>query len=320
MTSQLPPGCDSILSIDTNDLGSETRITITFCSGAVQQFSIPNGQDGASGSSGQDGTDGAAGNGILDISSVQDGNEVTLTITLEDKTETTVTFNIPTSAGAYIIEHFSQGATDPGNSTEDPSDRTATIVVSDQSSVFSVLKSRIPGNTIPNKGDTIHYDGVFSLLASRRSGDSKLSTIFKQFFLTIGTFESTAEAVSSAAGKINLTGNPASIAMAPGSSISVHINMELSRVDNKHDLGNTGIMAKGTMSIFDKGATRQLSHNTTDIDAPSQLISTVGFYQHISFPPSDTHYINLIANPGTFGDMTVIASPIYMTTTKIPKI
>ena len=68
------PNCDSILNIETQTLSTETIVTITFCSGAIQQFSIPHGVDGNDGADGADGTSGDTGIAVEDVSVTQVGN------------------------------------------------------------------------------------------------------------------------------------------------------------------------------------------------------------------------------------------------------
>ena len=309
MTSQLPPGCDSILSIDTNDVGTETIITITFCSGAIQQFSIPHGEDGSNGSSGGNGSSGADGNGIDDITAEQNGTEVTLTVTLNNGEIITLTFNIPTAAGAYIVQHHSQGTAAP-----EIFDVFATKVLNDITDYFSVIKGTVPGNTIVNAGDTLHWDAVFSVVSS---GLNKSHDVFKQLYLCVGATDSIDDKVS------NLTGNPPFIGIRQTgerlSSLSVHLNVEMSKTNSPT---RNEVMLKGTMTVYDKGISKRSSHSITDFDSPVQTVETVGIYTLATFTPGLENYIQLIGLPTGFEESAaaVHLDPIYMTVTKIPKI
>ena len=305
MTSQLPPGCDSILSIDTNDVGTETIITITFCSGAIQQFSIPHGTDGADGASGGGGDTGADGNGIEDISVAQDGTSVTLTVTLNNGEEVNVTFEVPTAAGAYIVEHHSQGVASPELSGD-----FADKVVTSINGNFSVIKGTIPGNTLINAGDTLHWDAVFNVSAT---GQTRVHDVFKELYLCLGTTGSIEDRVS------NINGQPAFIQVNPGATVSVHFNAELGRTNSPT---REEVYLKGTMSIYDKGESIQHSHGITDADAPSQMIGTIGLYVQVPYDFSEQHIIQLLGQPAGFGSDNIVMTirPIYMTVTKIPKI
>lgn len=305
MTSQLPPGCDSILSIDTNDVGNETIITITFCSGAIQQFSIPHGQDGQDGGSGGSGQDGQDGNGISDISAEQEGDEVTLTITLENGDEVTVTFNIPTAAGAYIVQHNSQGVGAPELTGEFAQKELHNITTH-----FSVIKGTIPGNTVINAGDTLHWDAVFNITGD--GPDGKLNNVFKELFLCLGSNDNITDNC------VNLTGQPALITKFPRSTISVHVNVELSKTNSPT---REEVFLKGSMHVLDKGENIHGSHSILDLNPPQTQIETVAFYQAVPFDFTAQNFIQLIGLPGGYGTNTTInIDPIYMTVTKIPKI
>ena len=314
MTSQLPPGCDSILSIDTNDVGTETIITITFCSGAIQQFSIPHGEDGSNGSSGGDGSSGADGNGIDDITAEQNGTEVTLTVTLNNGEIITLTFNIPTAAGAYIVQHHSQG-----NSAPELSNEFATVLLNDLTGNFSVIKGTVPGNTIVNAGDTLHWDAVFNVTAASLND---VHDVFKTLYLCVGDTDTIDDRV------VNLAGNPSNISLRPSgpasqslgiASMSIHVNIEMSKTNSPN---RDSVMLKGTMEVYDKGEQANQSHSINDYDAPGQSMGTVGFYRIAPFTPDQENYIQLmgIANTIQKSEGAINLDRIYMTVTKIPKI
>lgn len=301
--SQLPPGCDSILSIttDVTDTG-DTIITITFCSGAVQQFTIPSGQNGENGSDGSDGADGSNGAGIEDVTAEQDGNDVTLTITLDNGEEFNITFTIPSVSGAYVLQHNSQGVGAPELTGE-----FATIPFSELSDYTSVIKGTIPANTVVNPGDTLHWDAVFNITGT----NTQVHDVFKQLFLCVGSNDDVNDAV------VNLTGQPALIKIYPGATVSVHVNVELSRTNSPT---RDEVFLKGSMHVLDKGDNIHFSHSILDLNAPQTAIETVAFYQLCPFTFTDQNFIQLIGDPGGFGQSTVNIDPIYMTVTKIPKI
>ena len=313
MTSQLPPGCDSILSIDTNEVGTETIITITFCSGAIQQFSIPHGEDGSDGAPGGTGGSGTDGNGISDITAEQDGTEVTLIVTLNDGENITLTFNVPTASGAYIVQHLSNGSNSPEVLNE-----FSTLVLNDITGMFSAIRGVIPGNTIVNAGDTMHWDAVFNVTANNLS---QVHDVFKLLYLCVGNNDNEDDKIS------NLSGNPSNITISPVksininnslSSLSVHVNVEMSKTNSTT---RDELMVKGTMTVYDKGVSTRASHLLTDFDAPTQEVATVGIYTLTLFNKGVENYIQLIGTSGGFGDEVAIQlSPIYMTVTKIPKI
>lgn len=311
MTSQLPPGCDSILSIDTNEVETETIITITFCSGAIQQFSIPHGEDGSDGATGGAGGSGTDGNGISDITAEQDGTEVTLIVTLDNGENITLTFNVPTASGAYVVQHLSSGSNSPEVLNE-----FNTLVLNDISGMFSAIRGVIPGNTIVNAGDTLHWDAVFNVTANKLS---QVHDVFKLLYLCVGSNDNDDDKIS------NLSGNPPNINIYPVtnsnnslSSLSVHVNVEMSKTNSTT---RDELMVKGTMTVYDKGVSNRASHLATDYDAPTQEVATVGIYTLALFNRGVENYIQLIGQSGGFGDEVAIQlSPIYMTVTKIPKI
>ena len=309
ISNQLPPGCDSILSINSDDIGTETIVTITFCSGAIQQFNIPHGQDGSDGTSGSSGNSGSDGNGINDITANQDGTEVTLTITLDNGDDITIVFEVPTAAGAYVVQHLSHGTAAP-----ETFDVFATKVLNDITGDFSVIKGTVPGNTIVNAGDTLHWDAVFNVTSTSLNS---AHDIFKKLFLCVGNSDTIQDKVS------NLLGDPANITIRPTgsrlSSLSVHVNLEMSKTNSPT---RQEVMIKGTMSVYDKGANVRASHDLTDNDSPSQLISTVGIYTLATFTFGLENHIQLIGEPGGFGgdEAAINLDSIYMTVTKIPKI
>lgn len=302
--SQLPPGCDSILSITTDVTGTgDTIVTITFCSGAVQQFTIPSGQDGGNGSDGSDGADGSNGVGIENVTAEQDGTEVTLTITLDNGEEFNITFTVPSASGAYVVQHNSQGVAAPELTGE-----FATKPVSALADYFSVIKGTIPANTVVNPGDTLHWDAVFNVTGTT----TEVSNVFKELFLCVGSDDNVNDKV------VNLSGEPALISKYPGATISVHVNVELSRTNSPT---RDEVFLKGSMHLLDKGDNIHFANSMADANPPQTEIETVAFYQLCDFTFTDQNFIQLIGLPGGFGPgETVNIDPIYMTVTKIPKI
>lgn len=302
-STQLPPGCDSILSITTDVTGTgDTVVTITFCSGATQQFTIPSGQDGQNGSDGANGANGSDGSGVQDVTAEQDGNDVTLTIILENGEETTITFTIPSASGAYVVQHNSQGIDAPELTGE-----FATKELSNIAGYFSVIKGTIPGGTIVNPGDTIHWDAVFNITGSV----SQIHNVFKALFLCVGSTDTIDDK------HVNLTGSPALIYIYPDTTVSVHVNVEMSRTNSPL---RSEVFLKGSMHVLDKGEHIHYSSLTSDPVSPQTDIETVAFYHKCNFVFTDENYIQLIGSAGGFGPDTVNIDPIYMTVTKIPKI
>jgi hypothetical protein len=299
LTGQLPPGCDSILNIDTQVVEGNILVTITFCSGAINQFTIPSGQNGVDGVNGTNGEQGANGNGISDISVSQEGNEVTLTITLDDGTVYNETFIIQTATSAYIIDsqHFDTGTQ---------------IVLNDLSSTLSILAtSNIPGNTIVNNGDTIHFDIVFRL-----STNAGATPVFKQLYLSLGPQGGTLDNSELC---VNLT--------FPGFTTiieQVHIVGEMTKIESAN-LGTNAMNIKGTMTLFDKGDSNSLSHGLDGNIQNTMALARqqFGFY---SAAAQNLFYglplrFQLLGSNNTYPIGTTINfDMIYFTTTKIPKL
>jgi len=299
LTGQLPPGCDSILNIGTQEVDGNILVTITFCSGAINQFTIPAGQDGVNGTNGTNGGQGAEGNGISDISSSQDGNEVTLTITLNDGTVYNETFIIQAATSAYIIDsqHFDTGTQ---------------IVLNDLSGNLSILgTSIIPGNTIVNNGDTIHFDIVF-----RISSNGPATLVFKRLGLSLGPVGGVTDNDEIC---VNL-----SFPQFSSSMEQVHIVGEMTKIESAN-LGTNAMNIKGTMTLFDKGDSNSLSHGLGGSAENLMPLSRqqFGFYsaaaQGLSYQLPLRFELLGTNNNYPIGT-TVNFDMIYFTTTKIPKL
>ena len=128
--SQLPPGCDSILSITTDNIGEETIVTITFCSGDTQQFSIPSGVDGSSGPAGADGADGADG-----VDGVQGETGIV-------------------GQSAYVIDHVGLDVSNEDNIAP---------VLTSGGAAKVLARSLLPANTWPSAEDTVYFDILINL-------------------------------------------------------------------------------------------------------------------------------------------------------------
>lgn len=178
--TQLPPGCDSILSITHENIGSEILVTITLCSGNIQQFSIPIPGNGADGPAGPTGADGADGVSIVDIDSSVEDNIVTLTFTLSNGEVLIETFAIETQeAQAYVIDHVGLDVPNEDNisPTLIPNGPTQTIA-----------RSLIPLGSWPISEDTIYFDILVNLNYSSGLGTNKFGqTIFKTLMLELNT-------------------------------------------------------------------------------------------------------------------------------------
>ena len=179
-SGQLPPGCDSILNITTDNTGDEILVTIAFCSGGVQQFSIPVGSDGLPGGTGSSGADGADGVGIVDVTATVENNIVTLTFLLSNGATLVETFEIDVNANppAYIIDH--KGLDVPNE---------INVQAGLQEGVSSVIASSIiPADIFQNTEDTIYFDILVNLVYSPALGGDKMGTnIFSSLNLEINT-------------------------------------------------------------------------------------------------------------------------------------
>jgi len=298
------PNCDSILNIETQTLSTETIVTITFCSGAIQQFSIPHGVDGNDGADGADGTSGDTGIAVEDVSVTQVGNEITLVITLDDGTIFENTFTIATATGAHIVDAKTQGG--GVDLTEATGNGFEQILMSNIGGEFEVIGGTVPGNTITIAGDTLHFDAVFQV---GTTGTENVN-IFKNLFLTVGPVGSFNEKCT------NLVGQPGIIsALSDG---HVQVSIEFTRIDSTRE----ELFFKGSMSIADKGLNAVGSHSINDSNPPSVGTGdTYPFYggtDELDF--SQELQIQLRALPGGGTNEGVFINPVYMTITKIPKL
>ena len=296
------PNCDSILNIETQTLSTETIVTITFCSGAIQQFSIPHGVDGNDGADGADGTSGDTGIAVEDVSVTQVGNEITLVITLDDGTIFENTFTIATATGAHIVEAKTQGgAVDLTDATGNGFEQ---INLSTVGGEFEVIGGTVPGNTITIAGDTLHFDAVFQV----RTDGTALHNPFKELYLTVGPVGSITEK------EVNLSGQPATITVPTDGHVQVSV--ELTKTDSTRN----ELFYKGTMTVGDKGESAVASHSITDLN-PAVAPKTFAFYGgtgELDF--TQELQIQLRALPGGSGSDTMFVNPAYMTITKIPKL
>jgi len=178
--TQLPPGCDSILSITHENIGSAILVTITLCSGNIQQFSIPIPADGADGPAGPTGADGTDGVSIVDIDSSVEDNIVTLTFTLSNGEVLIETFTIETQeAQAYVIDHV--GLDVPNEDNISP-----TLISNGPSQ--TIARSLIPLSSWPTSEDTIYFDILVNLAYSGGLGTDKIGQdIFKTLVLQLNT-------------------------------------------------------------------------------------------------------------------------------------
>jgi hypothetical protein len=296
------PNCDSILNIETQTLSTETIVTITFCSGAIQQFSIPHGVDGNDGADGADGTSGDTGIAVEDVSVTQVGNEITLVITLDDGTIFENTFTIATATGAHIVEAKTQGgAVDLTDATGNGFEQ---INLSTVGGEFEVIGGTVPGNTITIAGDTLHFDAVFQV----RTDGTALHNPFKELYLTVGPVGSITEKCT------NLSGQPATITVPTDGHVQVSV--ELTKTDSTRN----EFFYKGTMTVADKGDNAVASHSITDLNPPvdSKTFAFYGGTGELDF--TQEIQIQLRALPGGSGSDTMFVNPAYMTITKIPKL
>ena len=178
--TQLPPGCDSILSITHENIGSEILVTITLCSGNIQQFSIPLPADGTNGADGPQGPAGSPGVSIVDVDSSVADNIVTLTFTLSNGEVLTETFAIETQqAQAYVIDHV--GLDVPNE------DNISPTLTSDGPSQ-TIARSLIPLGSWPTSEDTIYFDILINLDYPTALGDNKPNeNMFKNLQLQLNT-------------------------------------------------------------------------------------------------------------------------------------
>lgn len=172
-TASLPPGCDSILNITSETVGQNILVTITFCSGTTQQFSIPIGSDGAPGSSGPPGASGSDGVGIADIDSSVVDNTVTLTFTLTNGQTFIESFSVDPSPSAYIVEH---------KGLDIPLQDNLEVVLNSAKQVIAT--STIPAGTLVNNGDTVYFDLYIKLnYVASLSSDKAGQSIFRDLTL-----------------------------------------------------------------------------------------------------------------------------------------
>jgi|TARA_R100000479_G_scaffold176440_1_gene130890 hypothetical protein len=296
------PNCDSILNIETQTLSTETIVTITFCSGAIQQFSIPHGVDGQDGADGADGTSGDTGIAVEDVSVTQVGNEITLVITLDDGTIFENTFTIATATGAHIVEAKTQGGgVDITDATGNGFEQINLATVGGE---FEVIGGTVPGNTITIAGDTLHFDAVFQV----RTDGIELHNPFKELYLTVGPVGSITEKCT------NLSGQPSLITVPTDGHIQVSV--EFTRIDSTRE----ELFYKGTMTVSDKGESAVASHSITDLNPPveSKTFPFYGGTDELDF--TQDIQIQLRAFPGGSGTDTMFVNPAYMTITKIPKL
>jgi len=296
------PNCDSILNIETQTLSTETIVTITFCSGAIQQFSIPHGVDGQDGADGADGTSGDTGIAVEDVSVTQVGNEITLVITLDDGTIFENTFTIATATGAHIVEAKTQGGgVDITDATGNGFEQINLATVGGE---FEVIGGTVPGNTITIAGDTLHFDAVFQV----RTDGTALHNPFKELYLTVGPVGSITEKCT------NLSGQPSLITVPTDGHIQVSV--EFTRIDSTRE----ELFYKGTMTVSDKGESAVASHSITDLNPPveSKTFPFYGGTDELDF--TQDIQIQLRAFPGGSGTDTMFVNPAYMTITKIPKL
>ena len=298
------PNCDSILNIETQTLSTETIVTITFCSGAIQQFSIPHGVDGNDGADGADGTSGDTGIAVEDVSVTQVGNEITLVITLDDGTIFENTFTIATATGAHIVEAKTQGGA--VDLTEATGNGFEQILMNNVGGEFEVIGGTVPGNTLTTAGDTLHFDAVFQV---GKTAGLESTNIFKNLFLTVGPVGAFNEKC------VNLSGQP-SLITVPGDG-HVQVSVEFTRIDSLRE----ELFFKGSMTVADKGLNAVGSHSTNDPNPPSvDKGKTFPFYggtDDLDF--SQEIQIQLRALPGD-SVTNMFINPVYMTITKIPKL
>lgn len=307
MSSQLPPGCDSILKIDTDALETETMITITFCSGAVQQFNIPHGTNGIDGSSGGNGSDGTNGDSVENVEVTQEGSTVNLTFTIGG-VEQTISFELPAATNsAYIVEHKSQS-----NSQylpEGGADFTQINLTEPSTSEIEIIKGTIPGSTIVNAGDTLHWDAVFMV---NSSNVKTVFNVFKSLFVCIGNNNTISDDAV-----VNLMSNPG---MSIPNDAHAQVNIELSKTNSTRD----ELYIKGTYTIYDNpgNVTIEQSDSITELDSPLSLRGSYGFYKLVPFTSTVENFIQLrgLSDLAGESDITATLDPIYMTLTKIPKL
>lgn len=301
LTGQLPPGCDSILNISTEIVNGDVLVTITFCSGAIQQFTVPSGQSGTNGENGADGAQGPAGTGISNVEVSQEGNEVTLTITLDNGDIYNETFVIQSAPSAYVVDsqHF---------------DTVPQLTLNNTEGLTILASSIIPGNTVITNGDTILFDSVFRL--SVTGDDSVPTAIFKQLYLSLGPLGGTVDA-----------GELCSNLSFPNFNSTIRqfrIQGQMTKIESS-GLGTNAMNIIGTLSLWDKADSTTISNGITGdpINTMPALRYDYGFYsasaQGLSF--SSTLQFQVLGTKATYSPgVTVNLDTIYFVTTKIPKL
>ena len=307
---QLPPGCDSIQAITTDVTAKgDTIVTITFCSGAIQQFTIPAGQSGENGTDGTNGADGTNGISIEDItSSVEDGL-VTLTFTLSDGSTIVETFTIETQeAQAYVIDHV--GLDVPNEDNIDP-----TLIPNGPNSV--IAKSLIPAGSFPSSEDTIYFDILINLqyAGALATGKGRVADIFNSLQLELNSDP------NPSSGGINLLleSNDAKVKF-PTTTIAV--TGEITRrfvEDRKGDLA-TALDLVANMSVY---TNRTQPNNTGTLTAVAGNVQNlVWSVKNQTVDINADNYLKIVAAPGNYvidsssGPVSYSVSPtqIYFTT------
>ena len=308
LPTQLPPGCDSILNIGTQLVDDNVLVTITFCSGAIQQFTIPAGQNGTDGVNGVDGATGPSGTGISDVDITQEGNEVTLVITLSDGTVINETFIIQAAPSAYVVDsqHF---------------DTTTPVLLTNDTNSVVLASSTIPGNTINVNGDTIDFDILFrlnyTLAVNIATGEiESIAAVFKSFYLSLGPLGGLIDA--------DEIFNNLSFPNFNSSIRQIRIRGKMTKIESPA-LGTNAMNIMGSLELYDKAETDILSNGLGgDVtNTMPALRFSYGFYsgsaQGLDF--ENNLQFQVLATPATYAQgSSVLVDPLYFVTTKIPKL
>ena len=286
--TQLPPGCDSILSITHENIGSEILVTITLCSGNIQQFSIPLPADGTNGADGPQGPAGSPGVSIVDIdSSVQD-NIVTLTFTLSNGEVLTETFTIETQeAQAYVIDHVGLDV---------PNEDNISPTLISNGPVSTIARSLIPLGSWPTSEDTIYFDILVNFDYSSALGKAKTGqNIFKTLVLQLNT-----DTEPSTTGVSLHLESPDAKVIFP--TVAIAVTGEITRRFIEDGTGNL-VQALDIVAKLEQFSNRSYpiphSGTTTAVNAKKGA-NLAWSVKNTSVDTNVNNYLKLVANPGDY--------------------
>lgn len=313
--SQLPPGCDSILSIDTELIGDNTLVTITFCSGSIQQFSIPSGQDGADGAAGSTGASGADGVSIIDIDSSVEGNIVTLTFLLSNGETLVEQFEINADGNdpAYVIDHKGIDVPNEDNISEQL-DGSAKVIA----------RSLLPANLFPNGEDTVYFDILININYNSALGAEKNGlSLFKNLRLELNN-----SSTASGSG-INISFQDGAEKLGLFPTVALKFSGEITRRSYLDALGN--VQTNGLDVVVEGHGLQRRSYPIDNLETGSPLEFPGKDASRLAWKLKDSsvdlsadNYLKIVAVGDNYTTDTasyiVTATQLYFTTRYLPRI